>query len=78
MANKGVEFEDEAEHEVEAAYNWYLQRSETAARNFLDELNRAVDSIGAAPNRWLRVHMGRDAYCFSTSLSSSSTANYPS
>lgn len=58
MANKAVEFEDEAEKEVEAAHNWYLERSETAAGNFLEELDRAVKSIAVAPSRWPRGPSG--------------------
>jgi plasmid stabilization system protein ParE len=54
MANKEVEFEDEAADEVETSFKWYLTRGISAAEDFVQELCEAVDSIAAAPGRWPR------------------------
>jgi toxin ParE1/3/4 len=47
-----VEFHPIAEEEWLAAYAWYSERSETAARAFLREMDRAVSLISEAPDRW--------------------------
>jgi toxin ParE1/3/4 len=33
---------------------WYLERNETAAVNFVAEVERAVELIAASPHRWPR------------------------
>jgi toxin ParE1/3/4 len=58
MANKDVAFEDAAAEEVEAAFRCYLDRSITAAEDFVNELRRTTDSIAAAPHRWPRSAFG--------------------
>jgi plasmid stabilization system protein ParE len=45
MAVKSVEFLDEASAEYEAAFDWYLARSESSAANFAAELAHAVSMI---------------------------------
>jgi toxin ParE1/3/4 len=52
MASKEVEFHEEASLEYEAAFEWYLERSEAAAARFAGELSRAVAKIAEAPQRW--------------------------
>lgn len=52
MANKKVEFHEAASLELEAAFDWYLERSEPAASRFMAELSRAIAKIGEAPERW--------------------------
>ena len=47
-----VEFHPLAEEEWLAAYAWYAERSETAARAFLREMDRAILRISEAPERW--------------------------
>jgi plasmid stabilization system protein ParE len=38
--------------EAEAAARWYHERSPKAATRFVAELNRAIDNILDAPDRW--------------------------
>jgi len=60
MAAKQVEFHEEASAEYESAFEWYLERSELVASKFASELNRAIDRIAEAPQRWPRnVHSTR-------------------
>ncbi len=42
MASKNVEFHEGAALDIDSALDWYLQRSESAAQRFFDELDRAV------------------------------------
>ena len=51
MANP-IEFHEAAAAEYEAAFAWYLERSEIAATRFAQEVNRCLDLISAAPHRW--------------------------
>jgi toxin ParE1/3/4 len=52
MAKRRVEFHEEASHELEAAFDWYLERSESAAERFLTDLNSATANVAEAPQRW--------------------------
>jgi plasmid stabilization system protein ParE len=52
MAAKRLEFHPAALTEFKAALAWYLERSETAALNFVAELDRAVDLVTKSPRRW--------------------------
>ena len=52
MANKHVEFHEAASLEFEAAFVWYLERSERAAVRFAREVERAVQSIADFPERF--------------------------
>ena len=52
MTANPVEFHEAAAAEYEAAFAWYLERSETAAARFAAEVRRALDLISAAPHRW--------------------------
>jgi plasmid stabilization system protein ParE len=52
MGSKEVEFHEAASLEFEAAFAWYLERSERAAMRFAREVERAVTSIADAPERF--------------------------
>lgn len=52
MGSKEVEFHEAASLELEAAFAWYLERSERAAMRFAREVERAVISIADAPERF--------------------------
>jgi plasmid stabilization system protein ParE len=52
MASHKIEFHEEAAAELEAAFEWYFVRSELTARRFAAEVNRALDLIATAPDRW--------------------------
>lgn len=52
MASKKVEFHEEAALEYEAALEWYLERSDSAASKFVDAVCHGVDMIVDAPHRW--------------------------
>jgi toxin ParE1/3/4 len=40
-----------------AAWQWYLERSQSAADSFLAEIDHGIESISEAPKRWpLFVH----------------------
>ena len=47
-----VEVHPEAVAEAEAAKLWYEARSHKAAHGFLAELDRAIEQISNAPDRW--------------------------
>lgn len=51
MASKKVEFHDEANLELGAAFDWYLERSEPAAARFIAEMDEAIAIISQAPKR---------------------------
>ena len=52
MTGKPVDFHPEAFAEAGEAANWYRERSPRAASDFLRELERAVQAISDAPERW--------------------------
>jgi toxin ParE1/3/4 len=52
MANKPFVLHAAAVAEYEAALDWYLERSPSAAANFANEVSLAIESIAAAPQRW--------------------------
>ena len=54
-----VEFHPEAQAELTAATEWYLERSVTAAANFVAEVEHAVKQIGEAPLRYPQTLHGR-------------------
>jgi plasmid stabilization system protein ParE len=51
MAVKNVEFHEEASGEFEAAFDWYFERSESAAAKFANEISRAIPLISESPQR---------------------------
>jgi len=52
MSAKRLHINDGAMSDVANAVSWYRKRSPIAARNFSDELQRAIDMIQDAPERW--------------------------
>ena len=52
MAPVEVELHPEAQHEAEAAYQWYAARSAQAAEGFALELEQAIFSISENPTAW--------------------------
>ena len=52
MSAKQVEYHEGATADVKNAVAWYQGRSPRAALDFIEELDRAVDTIREAPDRW--------------------------
>ncbi|HTS37926.1 MAG TPA: type II toxin-antitoxin system RelE/ParE family toxin [Candidatus Solibacter sp.] len=52
MAAKPLDIHPGALAEFKSAVAWYLDRSETAANNFVSEVDRAISLITASPRRW--------------------------
>lgn len=52
MAGLELRLHPAAIAEARAARQWYADRSENAAAAFVSELDRAVESILSAPDRW--------------------------
>ena len=53
-----VHFSAEAALEVEAARDWYVERSAWAARVFVEEVAAAIHRIEEAPLRWPKAAAG--------------------
>ena len=47
-----VSFHEEADAELEIAFEWYYLRSEFVASRFAEELSKAIAMISEAPKRW--------------------------
>ena len=58
MPNIRIRFHPAAAAEVEAAVQWYAERSLVAARAFAAEVNACVERVGEAPDRWPRYVQG--------------------
>ena len=54
MGRLPVGFHPAAAEESAAAEGWYRERSEVAAAAFVAEIDRAVEQISNAPERWPR------------------------
>jgi len=52
MSVKRVEYHQGAMADVKSAVGWYRKRSPKAALDFVEELQRAADTIREAPGRW--------------------------
>ena len=52
MARARPKLTPEASAEADAAFDWYLERSERSAESFLRELDRALSLIGQAAEIW--------------------------
>jgi plasmid stabilization system protein ParE len=52
MAVKLLDLHPAALEEWKSAVAWYLERNETAAVNFVAEVDQAIDLIAASPQRW--------------------------
>ncbi|HEY5868494.1 MAG TPA: hypothetical protein VI542_23530 [Candidatus Tectomicrobia bacterium] len=64
MPNVRISFHPAAVAEVEAAVQWYAERSPVAARAFAVEVNACVERVGEAPERWPRYVHGTRRYLF--------------
>ena len=52
MAGRRIEIHPAALAELKSAVEWYLQRSEPAAEEFVAEVDRAVALVIESPRRW--------------------------
>jgi len=52
MKARQIEIHPEAVAEAEAAIDWYAERSSRAPAAFMEELDKAIESIREAPKRW--------------------------
>ena len=52
MKAKRVEYHEGATGDAKSAVAWYQKRSPKAALDFIEELDRAADTIRDAPDRW--------------------------
>jgi toxin ParE1/3/4 len=52
MNAKRVEYHEGAVADVKSGVAWYRERSPKAAADFIEELNRAAETIRATPDRW--------------------------
>ncbi len=57
-----VEFHPEAIAEFDFAVDWYLERSEQSARDFMREVDDAIASIAANPQMWAEYVHGTRRY----------------
>jgi hypothetical protein len=55
MANRPVEFQEEATAEYEAAFDWYFERSRIAARSFPQNLAKQWQSFQKARKDGLQI-----------------------
>ncbi len=58
MAVKPLDLHPAALTELKSAVAWYLEQNETAALNFVAEMDRAIDLVIAYPGRWPRGERG--------------------
>jgi plasmid stabilization system protein ParE len=47
-----IRFHPAAVEEAEAALDWYAERSPRAAARFVTELERVIEEVAGAPERW--------------------------
>jgi plasmid stabilization system protein ParE len=52
MSAKSIEYHEGARADVRGAVAWYQKRSPKAALDFIEELDRAANTIREAPDRW--------------------------
>ncbi len=52
MRVEELEIHDEAAAEYDAAFEWYLERSQESAARFDQEVHRALTQIVSAPRSW--------------------------
>jgi plasmid stabilization system protein ParE len=61
MAPALILFQRLARREYQSAFRWYARRSAQAAQGFENAVNRALQQIAAAPDRW-PVFQGPDRF----------------
>jgi toxin ParE1/3/4 len=66
MPASGLEIHPDALDEADAGVNWYLERSERTAVHFADEVDRAIELILEAPERWPVFRRGARRYVMRT------------
>ena len=64
MPGLPVVFHPDAVEEAQAARQWYLVRSHSAAGSFLAELDIGIEAISQAPERWPLFKHGTRRYLF--------------
>ena len=64
MPNVRISFHPAAVAEVDAAVQWYAERSPVAARAFAAEVNACVERVAEAPDRWPSYVHGTRRYRF--------------
>ena len=64
MPHVQIRFHPAAAAEVEAAVQWYAERSPIAADAFVAEVNTCVERVREAPERWPRYVHGTRRYLF--------------
>jgi len=52
MAGKRIDIHPAALAELKSAVEWYLERSEPAAEDFVAEVDRAIALVVESPRRW--------------------------
>jgi plasmid stabilization system protein ParE len=52
MSVKRVEYHEGAVADLKSAVAWYEKHSRKAALDFIEELNRATETIRGSPERW--------------------------
>jgi plasmid stabilization system protein ParE len=62
MPNQRFEYHPKAIGEAAEAYEWYAERSESAAERFWEELRRAREMVTKEPASWSRYLHG--THCF--------------
>lgn len=62
MPTPTYRFHPEATKEAEEARDWYADRSLHAAAAFLDELDKAIETVIDAPERWPQYFFGTRRY----------------
>ena len=58
MGAKPLEIHPEALAEFKAAVVWYVDKSDSAAVNFVAEIDNAIELITASPRRWPAAERG--------------------
>ena len=64
MPGLSVVFHPDAVEEAQAARQWYVERSQSAADSFLVELDYGIESISLSPERWPVFVHGTRRYLF--------------
>jgi toxin ParE1/3/4 len=64
MPGLPVVLHPDAVEEAQAAWQWYLERSQSAADSFLAELDHGVESISEEPERWPLFVYGTRRFLF--------------
>ena len=58
MGSVSLRLTPEASRDIDVAFGWYLERSESAAAGFLRELERGLELIAETPGIWAVYEAG--------------------